>query len=128
VTNSGSSRVTGTKSVAATAENCVPVSLTSLVTSVQAANDNSQIPLTGQGKNPLGGASHTEFTLSGGDTITLQPGTYYFTKFTVSGGSTITLTGPTRILCTGRADISGGSFVNPQPYRFRFWVSGAGPF
>jgi RHS repeat-associated protein len=128
VTNSGSSHVTGTKSVAATTENCTPVNLASLVTSVQATNDNSHISLTGQGKNPLGGASHAEFTLSGGDTITLQPGTYYFTKLTVSGGSTITLTGATRILCTGRVDISGGSFVNPQPYRFRLWVSGAGPF
>src|SRR5205814_8115363 len=83
---------------------------------------------TGQGKNPMGGPSHTDFTLSGGDTITLPPGTYSFTKFTVSGGSTITLTGQTRFLCTGKVDISGGSFVNPQPYRFRFWLSGAGPF
>jgi len=128
VTNSGSSRVTGTKSVAAAAEICMPIDLTSLVPAVQATNDNSRIPLTGGGKNPMGGSSHTEFTLSGGDTITFAPGTYYFTKFTVSGGSTITLTGPTRFLCTGRADISGGSFANPQPYRFRFWVSGAGPF
>src|ERR1051326_5626629 len=127
VTNSGSSRVTGTKSVATAAEVCVPIDLASLVPAIQASNNNNLIPLTGNGKNPMGGSSHTEFTLSGGDTITLPPGTYYFTKFTVSGGSTITLTGPTRFLSTGRVDISGGSFVNPQPYRFRIWVSGSGP-
>jgi RHS repeat-associated protein len=128
VSNSGSSRVTGTKSSATALENCTPVDLAALVNAVQATNDDGKIPLTGQKKNPLGGATHFEFTLSGGDTLTLPPGTYYFTKFTVSGGSTITLTGPTRILCSGKVDISGGSFVNPQPYNFRFWVSGAGPY
>jgi len=70
VTNSGSSRVTGTKSVAAALVPCMPIDLTSLVPSVQATNDNSRIPLTGANKNPMGGSSKTEFTLSGGDTIT----------------------------------------------------------
>jgi RHS repeat-associated protein len=127
VTNSGSSTVSGTKTVATAAESCTPLDITTLPSTLAATNDNSRIPLTGANKNPLGGSTHTEFTLSGGDTITLPAGTYYFTKFTVSGGSTITLTGATKILCTGRVDISGGSFVNPQPYRFRFWVSGSGP-
>jgi RHS repeat-associated protein len=127
VTYSGSSKVTGTKTVATAAESCTPIDITTLPSTLAATNDNSRIPLTGANKNPLGGSTHTEFTLSGGDTITLPAGTYYFTKFTISGGSTITLTGATKILCTGRVDISGGSFVNPQPYRFRFWVSGSGP-
>src|SRR6185369_14701036 len=125
---SGSGTVLGTKSSAPAAVNCTPIDLAPFAASLPSSNDDSKIPLTGHGKNPMGGATHTEFTLSGGDTITLAPGTYYFTKFTVSGGSSITLTGLTNIFCTGKVDISGGSFDNAFPYRFRFWVSGAGPF
>ena len=125
---SGSGTVLGTKSSASALVNCTPIDLSPFAASLPSSNDDNKIPLTGHGKNPMGGATHTEFTLSGGDTITLAPGTYYFTKFTVSGGSSITLTGLTNIFCTGKVDISGGSFDNALPYRFRFWVSGAGPF
>jgi RHS repeat-associated protein len=131
VSNSGSSRVTGTKSSAAAAFDCKPVDLAALATSLQASNDNSKIPLTGQGKNPLTGGAHTDFSMSGGDTITLAAGTYYFTKFTLSGGSTLKIAGPVRILCTGDVSISGGSVNNAAtgavytPYRLRFWTSGS---
>ena len=132
VSNSGSSRVTGLKSSASSAFQCKPVDLTSLTTSLQTSNDNAKIPLTAQGKNALTGTSHTDFSLSGGDSVTLSAGTYYFTKFTMSGGSIVNIAGPVRILCTGTVSISGGSVNNAAsggaytPYRLRFWTTGTG--
>jgi len=127
VTTSGSGTITGTKSSATTGYNCTPVDLAALTGTLQSSNDNTKLPLTGQGKNAVGGSTHYEFNLSGGDTIHFPAGTYYFTKFTVSGGSVITLDGPVRILCTGSVSVSGGSFVNNNPYALRFWSSGS-PF
>ena len=130
VSNSGSSRVTGTKSSATSLVDCKPIDLAALAATLQASNDNGKIPLTGQGKNPLTGTTHTDFNLSGGDTLTLPGGTYYFTKFTMSGGSIVKITGPVRIFCTGDVSISGGSVNNAAtataytPYRLRVWTSG----
>jgi RHS repeat-associated protein len=129
VSNSGSSYVTGTKSSATALIDCKPIDLTALATSLQASNDNAKLPRTGQGKDPLTGTAHTDFNLSGGDTITLPGGTYYFTKFTMSGGSVVNITGPVRILSTGDVNISGGSVNNAPtgsaytPYRLRFYCS-----
>src|SRR4051794_34764438 len=125
VSISGSGVVTGTTTAATASVPCVPINLSTLATSLAASNNDATIPLTGQGKSVLAGASHTEFSMSGGDTLTLPAGTYYFTKFTISGGSTITLGGAVRILVTGNVNISGGSFVNANAYGFRFWHSGA---
>jgi RHS repeat-associated protein len=125
VTISGSGVVTGATTPAASSVPCTPINLSALATSLAASNNDAAIPLTGQGKSVLAGASHTEFSMSGGDTLTLPAGTYYFTKFTVSGGSTITLGGAVRILVTGNVSVSGGSFVNSNAYGFRFWHSGA---
>ena len=127
VTTTGSGTITGTKSSATTAYNCTQVDLAALTATLQSSNDNAKLPLTGQGKNAVGGSTHYEFNLSGGDTIHFPAGTYYFTKFTVSGGSVITLDGAVRILCTGSVTTSGGSFVNSNPYALRFWSSGT-PF
>ncbi|MEO8033965.1 MAG: hypothetical protein ABI837_05990 [Acidobacteriota bacterium] len=63
---SGGSSVTGTTTSAASLANCTPVDLASLATTLQTTNDNATIPKTAQGKNPLGGPSHTEFVMSGG--------------------------------------------------------------
>lgn len=73
-------------------------------------NENSSIPSSDQGKNPLN--SKGEFTLSGGDGVSLAPGTYYFSKLTLSGGSTIRISGPTVIYTTGDCTLSGGSVSN----------------
>jgi len=127
VTTTGSGTITGTKSSATTAYNCTQVDLAALTATLQSSNDDAKLPLTGQGKNAVGGSTHYEFNLSGGDTIHFPAGTYYFTKFTVSGGSVITLDGAVRILCTGSVSVSGGSFVNSNPYALRFWSSGT-PF
>jgi RHS repeat-associated protein len=124
VSISGSGVVTGATTAATTSVPCTPINLSTLSTSLASSNNNAAIPATGQGKSVLAGASRTEFSMSGGDTLTLPAGTYYFTKFTISGGSTITLGGAVRILVTGNVSISGGSFVNSNAYSFRFWHSG----
>ncbi len=124
VSVSGSGSVSGSTTPATSAFGCTPITLSTLATSLASSNDDATIPVTGQGKSVLAGSSHTEFSMSGGDTLTLPGGTYYFTKFTISGGSTITLGGPVRILVTGNVNISGGSFVNSAAYSFRFWHSG----
>ena len=121
----GNARVTGTTSNASVAEGCTPINLAGLAATLAASNSNATIPLTQKGNHALSG---TDFSMSANDALALPAGTYYFTSFKLTGGATITLTGPTRILCTGRVDITGGGFVNPQPYRLRLWISGAGPF
>jgi hypothetical protein len=91
---------------------------------LSSSNDNATIPLTGQAKSVLAGANHTEFSMSGGDTLNVPAGTYYFTKFTISGGSSVTLNGAVHILVTGTVSISGGSSVSANAYALRFWHSG----
>src|ERR1051325_391600 len=59
VTLSGSGKVTGTKSSAATAYNCTPIDLAALTTTLKTTNDNATIPLTTAKKNALGGTTHT---------------------------------------------------------------------
>jgi len=73
-------------------------------------NNNSHIPLSARGKQLLD--SHGNFTLSGGDSVSLPPGTYYFATLTLSGGSPLTITGKTLIYVTGKVDTSGGSMDN----------------
>jgi large repetitive protein len=127
-TVTGNGSITGTKTNAQTAENCIPVDLTNLVTTVKTTNDNSRIPLTQRGHNALGGSNHTDLSLTGQDTLTLASGTYYFTSISLTGGSTIVLSGDTRILCTGSVSITGGSVTNPNPFKLHLWVSGTAPF
>src|SRR5260221_7938957 len=116
-TVTGNGSITGTKTNAQTAENCIPVDLAPLVTTVKATNDNSKIPLTQRGRNPLGGTNHTDLSLTGQDTLTLAAGTYYFTSISLTGGSTILLSGDPRILCTGGASIPGGRATHPNPLK-----------
>lgn len=73
-------------------------------------NDNSTVPNSTHKKDPLD--SKGNYTLSGGDSASLFPGTYYFTTLTLSGGSTVSITGKTIIYVTGNVNISGGSILN----------------
>jgi RHS repeat-associated protein len=126
VTTSGTAHVTGTSSVATSTFDCKPIDLVALKSALQSSNDNARIPLTGQHKNPLTGANHTDFVMSGTDTLTLSAGTYYFTSFVVSGSSVITVTGPVHILCSGSLTMSGSSAITgTTSYNLHFWVSGA---
>ena len=73
-------------------------------------NNNTSIPTSQNGLQPLNAAN--AFALSLGDSVTLSPGTYYFSKLTLTGGSTLRTNGRTIIYVTGDVDMSGGSFAN----------------
>jgi Flp pilus assembly protein TadG len=74
------------------------------------ANNNSDIPLSDHGVQPLQGDS---FSLNGpGDSVTLPPGKYYFNTMTVGGGSTVYTSGPTYIYVLGMIDLRHGGIVN----------------
>ncbi|HEY2324848.1 MAG TPA: IPT/TIG domain-containing protein, partial [Thermoanaerobaculia bacterium] len=121
VTRSGSGVITGTIGSATTAFPCSVIDLVTLSTTLAPANDNGSIPLSAQHKNVLSSAG--DFMLSGGDSLTLSAGTYYFRKFTMSGGSTINLAGPVRILTTSDVNVSGGSIAGANPWQLHFWSS-----
>ena len=72
-------------------------------------NNNGAIPLTAKGNQAL---SSGNFNLSGGDSVTLPAGTYYFSTAKMTGGSTLSVTGQTIIYVTGNIDFSGGSVTN----------------
>lgn len=125
ITTSGSAKVTGASSVATSTFDCMPVDLVALKTALQSSNDNARIPQTSQHKNPLTGAGHTDFVMSGADSLNLPAGTYYFTSVAVSGTSVITTAGPVHILVTGSVSVSGGTTVGSGSYALRLWVSGS---
>jgi Flp pilus assembly protein TadG len=91
---------------------------------VASNNHNGAIPLSAQGKNPLN--SKLEFGLSGGDSVSLPAGKYYFTKLSLSGGSIIYVSGPTEIYVNGDVAISGGSVANltQLPRNLQLYVEG----
>ena len=121
VTRSGSGTITGAISSAASPFTCSMIDLGALSTALASANDNAGIPLSAQHKNPVSSAG--DFTLSGGDSLTLPAGTYFFHKFTMSGGSTLNLAGPVRILSTSDVNVSGGSIAGANQWQLHFWSS-----
>jgi hypothetical protein len=121
VTRSGSGTITGAISSAASPFTCSMIDLGALSAGLASANDNASIPLSAQHKNPVSSAG--DFNLSGGDSLTLQAGTYFFHKFTLSGGSTVALAGPVRILTTADVNVSGGSIAGANQWLLHFWSS-----
>jgi Flp pilus assembly protein TadG len=90
-----------------------------------ASNNNANIPLSAQSKNPLDGQRN--FSLSGGDSVTLPAGTYYFAKFQLSGGSFVNLGGAVTIYTTDQVDLSGGTVTNTGaiPSNFKLYSTGS---
>ncbi len=107
VSMSGSSYVTGSTTPRSHPLSLAPVDFGNSASS----NNNAAIPVSDAGINPYN-AGTGEFKLSGGDHVTLPPGTYYFSKFTLSGGSSITVTAATVIYCVGDFVASGSSIGN----------------
>src|SRR5947209_2564328 len=118
---SGNGSITGIIASATTAFPCSIIDLAALSATLATTNDNASIPLTVEHKIAL--ANNGDFKLSGGDSLTLQAGTYYFHKFTMSGGSTLTLAGPVRILTTSDVSVSGGSVAGASAWQLHFWSS-----
>ena len=113
--------ITGTTTSATSLVPCTPIDLTALSTTLKTTNSNANVPKSTGGKDPLSGSTHTDFSLSGGDHVTLPAGTYYFTKFSMSGASTVSITGNVNILVNGAVSISGGSVAGSSSYQLRFW-------
>lgn len=91
-------------------------------------NLNSTIKLSSKGAAVL---SNGQFTLTGSnDSITLAPGTYYFSTMTVAGGSTVFVTGPTYIYVTGQIDLRLGNLVNTTkiPVNLQIYPMGFGTY
>lgn len=88
-------------------------------------NNNANIPDSAKGRTPLD--SQGKFSLSGGDSVTLPPGTYYFSSFTLSGGASLALSGHTILYCQGDVDVSGGSIMNPaqSPAQCQIYAMGS---
>jgi Flp pilus assembly protein TadG len=120
VSASGGSSVTGSTTPLTSALNEPAVNSGS----ASSSNDNSSIPTSALGKTCLD--TSRNFTLSGGDSVTLSPGTYYFNKFTLSGGSSVTITGKTIIYCAGDVNISGGSLLNTTALPVNLQLYGMG--
>jgi Flp pilus assembly protein TadG len=95
-------------------------------TAAAASNNNANIPLSHAGKTAYNSGTRA-FTLSGGDSLTLPGGTYYFSTLTLSGGCSITVSSAVKIYCTGNIDTSGGSIDNTTaiPSNLQLYTTGS---
>lgn len=103
-----------------TAVDFPPVDLTDVLLN----NDNALIGLTDLGNNPFSSAWNV--SISGGDGLTLAPGTYYFDSMSFSGPATLTITGPTTIYLGGDFDATGEAIVNTTQNPGDFTILSAG--
>jgi len=69
-----------------------------------------------------------DLSLSGGATLTLSAGTYYFHSISLSGGSTLQFSGPAIVYVNGNVSLAGGSVSTSGnvPANFRLYVGGSG--
>lgn len=88
-------------------------------------NDNHQIPLTSEGRDPYRRGTGSLY-LGGGDHLTLPPGTYYFTSVTMRGRAYLEITGPTTIYIDGSATLTGGGVLNltEDPHNLTIYARG----
>jgi hypothetical protein len=91
-----------------------------------ASNDNANIPLTSDGKDPFKGKPY-DLTLNGNDSLTLPPGTYYLDSVTINGSAYLEVTGATTIYVNGDAKFNGGGLVNSSQVASNLTVYAAGP-
>jgi hypothetical protein len=94
-------------------------------------NDNDSIPWSARGAHPLTSDGAFELTYEGPsnnkkkggksgddgsndepDSVTLPPGTYYFSSFGVGNHSVVRVTGPTFIYVEGDIDLRYGAIIN----------------
>lgn len=99
-TVSSPDQVTGRTTPRTTKIKWKPVDMTGV------ASNNNDLLSKGQLKNG-------RLQLSGGQVLTLPPGTYYFPAgIQMTGTSRIDVTGPTRIIMGGNSSVSGAGIVN----------------
>jgi hypothetical protein len=120
VTVKGGSYITGTTSSSIGGVTAPPVEFGA----VEFSNDNGLIGLTDGGRDPLGGG--LDFRVVAGDSLTINPGMYYFAEMEVHSTSKITFTGPTTIYVKGNIDIAGAGIFNDSldPNNLTFMCGG----
>jgi hypothetical protein len=87
-------------------------------------NDNSTIPLTDDGDDPLRGPGR--LFLTGNDNLTLGAGKYYFSSVMIESLATLTITAPTEIYIDGDAMFGGGGIINTtqDPTALKIYCTG----
>ncbi len=90
---------------------------------VATSNDNGQVPLSNGGADAYNGGA---FSLDGGDSLDLPPGTYYFSSLTLKNGSLVRVSGPTYIYIDGNVNLTDGGIVNQtlQPMNLQIYPLG----
>ena len=88
-------------------------------------NDNFGL-ITDKGNDPFNG-TQWDFVVTGNDSLTLPPGTYYFTSALLDGQATITITGQTVIYITGPASFTGGGLLFPNGDAAELTIYAEGP-
>lgn len=73
-------------------------------------------------------ANTRDLSVSGGKTVTLPGGVYYFNNITLTGNSSMQFTGPATIYATGSVNLSGGTVVTDSniPRNLQIEVIGGG--
>ncbi len=91
-------------------------------------NNNKNIPKSQKGANPFNNGAFTLTT--SGDSVSLPPGTYYFSSMTVSGGSQVIVTGPTLIYVQGNIDLKFGGIDNTtrKPIQLQIYPMGSNTY
>lgn len=106
VTESGGAYATGTTT--ALTQTLTEPSIN--VGNAATVNNNINIPLSTKGNKPLDSSGN--FSLVSGDSVSLPPGTYYFSSLTLPLSATVTISGKTIIYCTGNFEVLQGGIVN----------------
>ncbi|MCK6686049.1 MAG: Ig-like domain-containing protein, partial [Thermoanaerobaculia bacterium] len=91
-----------------------PVDLAALETQVAAQNDNTKIdPKLIPNRN---------LTLSSGQSLPLQPGTYYLNNVNINSNATLTVSGLVKILVTGSFNLDSAANAGGLAPNLRVWV------
>jgi hypothetical protein len=72
-------------------------------------NMNNAIQGGGQGNTVRYQSSRMTLEITGGATMVMPPGTYFFSEMTLKGNSTVRITGPTKIYVTSLLDFAAGA-------------------
>jgi hypothetical protein len=96
---------------------------------VATVNDNASIGLTTTGRDPIRDrAAGWDLRLgSGADSLTLGPGTYYFTSISIGSQATLITTGDVTIYVSGDVRMAGGAIVNTtqDPHSLTIYSTGS---
>ena len=102
----GNVAVTGSTDSLIEPLNIAPIDMSAAALS----NDNTSIPLTTFGRDPL--LSSGDLQMVPGDSVTLPAGTYYLNNMILGSGATISFSGQTVIYVQGNIYANGGAILN----------------